>query len=88
MVKVSLTANLQKYFPKRDVDIDAETVLDLLHKMDELRPQFSHYILEDDARIRKHVNIFVDGELLGKSDIRQKLKNGTRVHIMQALSGG
>ena len=88
MVKVSLTANLQKYFPKRDFEIDAKTVLELLKKMDETRAQFSHYVLEDDSRVRKHVNIFIDGDLLDKNDTKAALKNGSHVHIMQALSGG
>jgi molybdopterin synthase sulfur carrier subunit len=88
VVKVSLTANLQKYFPQRDFEIEAKTVLELLKKMDETRPQFSHYVLEDDSRVRKHVNIFIDGELLDKHDTKATLKSGCQVHIMQALSGG
>lgn len=88
MLKVALTANLQKYYPNAKFEMAAGSVRELLKKMDQQREGFSHYILEDDARIRKHVNIFVNGELIDKSAIDTKLSAGTQVHIMQALSGG
>lgn len=88
MAKVTLTANLQKYFPVRELELEASSVIELLRKMDERRPQFSHYILEDDSRVRKHVNIFVDGDLLDKANLKQRLEKSSHVHIMQALSGG
>ncbi len=88
MIKVQLTANLQKYYPKAQFEMDTKSVLDLLQKMDQVRPNFSSYILEDNKQVRKHVNIFVNGELLPKNKINVSLKNGDTVHIMQALSGG
>lgn len=88
MVKVQLTANLQKYFPNSQFQATATTVLDLLEKMDAVQPHFSHYIIEENKCVRKHVNIFVDGELLPKSETNRKLQSGSTVHIMQALSGG
>lgn len=88
MVKVHLTANLQKYYPSSQFEIEAKNVLDLLAKMDQVQKQFSTYILEDDKSVRKHVNIFINGELLPKKETSRALKAGTTVHIMQALSGG
>ncbi len=88
MVKVQLTANLQKYFPRAQFEIDAQTILDLLNKMDQERAQFSSYIVGEDNAVRKHVNIFVDNELLPKNETHRQLKSGSTVHIMQALSGG
>lgn len=88
MIDVQLTANLQKYYPKARFQTQAKDVLDLLRQMDAVEPRFSHYILEDDGKVRKHVNIFIDGELLPKSDTRRPLQPTCKVHIMQALSGG
>jgi molybdopterin synthase sulfur carrier subunit len=88
MIKVQLTANLQKYYPQARFEIEAATVLDLLKNMDKTATGFSGYILEDDRSVRTHVNIFVDGQLLPKKDTSRPLKPGQTVHIMQALSGG
>ena len=88
MVSVVLTANLQKYYPEKSFRMEASTVLELLQKMDAVRANFSSYILEDDKSVRKHVNIFLNGDLLPKSNTAAPLKNGDTVHIMQALSGG
>lgn len=89
MVKVALTANLQKYYPEAKFEISASTLRELLRKMDEKQPFFSRYILEDDGAIRKHVNVFINGNIHSdKRNIDVKLAPGTQVHIMQALSGG
>jgi len=87
-VKVHLTANLQKYYSKSQFEIEASSVLDLLKKMDLERAHFSTYILEDDQSVRRHVNIFINGKLIPKTETKTSLKNGDTVHIMQALSGG
>ena len=88
MIKVALTANLQKYFPKSKFEIEANSILDLLKKMDQMQNHFSSYILEDNKSVRKHVNIFIDGQLLPKSETSRQLVAGQTIHIMQALSGG
>jgi len=89
VAKVTLTANLQKYFPHHDLDIPGETLLAVLRRMDEIRPYFSTYILEDNSAIRRHVNIFLDGKILrDKTQVAVPVQADTRIHIMQALSGG
>lgn len=88
MIKVVLTANLQKYYPEREFQSPARTVRELLASMDKTRANFSSYILEDDSTVRKHVNLFLNGQLLPKDSLGTALKSGDTVHIMQALSGG
>ena len=88
LIKVVLTANLQKYYPEREFEIQARTVLEILAQMDRKRPGFSSYILEDNKAVRKHVNIFLNGDLLEKTKTGTAVKPGDTVHIMQALSGG
>ena len=89
MAKVTLTANLKKYFPHHDLVIPGDTVFAVLQKMDEIRPHFSSYILEDNGAIRRHVNIFIDGKMLrDKSHVVVPVDHENQIHIMQALSGG
>lgn len=88
MIKVFLTANLQKYYPVSQFEVDARSVTHLLQLMDQERPRFSTYIIDEAGNARKHVNIFVDGALVPKTDLNRALTAGNEVHIMQALSGG
>ncbi len=88
MIKVVLTANLQKYYPEREFQTEAANIREILAKMDHARPGFTGYVLEDDSTVRKHVNIFLNGQLLPKGAVHTAVKNGDTVHIMQALSGG
>jgi molybdopterin converting factor small subunit len=88
MIKVVLTANLQKYYPEREFQAEAANIREILAKMDSTRPNFTSYVLEDDSTMRKHVNIFLNGKLLPKNAVSTPVKNGDTVHIMQALSGG
>lgn len=89
MALVKLTANLQKYFPKREIEVEAGNLRELLRKMDEIEPRFSHYIVDDQSHVRRHVNIFIDGRLLeDKTRLDTAIDGRATVHIMQALSGG
>lgn len=89
MAKVTLTANLQKYFPSRELEVPGPTLRAVLDALETMRPQFLGYILEDNGAIRKHVNIFIDGQLLrDKANLTIALTSTSQVHIMQALSGG
>ena len=89
MPKVTLTSNLQQYYPQNHVEITGDTLFQVLSNMDKIRPHFMSYILEDDHSIRTHVNIFIDGKIItDKSNTNIKLEAKTQIHIMQALSGG
>lgn len=67
MAHVVLTANLKQYFPKDQIEVEANTILEVIQKMEELLPHFQSYILEDGLSVRKHVNIFLNGSLIDKS---------------------
>lgn len=89
MAKVTLTSNLKKYYPESEFEMEGKTLKEVLKKMDEVRPHFTSYILEDNEHIRQHVNIFIDGQMLqDKTNINISIQSTTQVHIMQALSGG
>ena len=89
MAIVTLTRNLKKYFPETQLEVAGHSLKEILEEMERIRPHFLSYILEDNNRIRRHVNIFIDGELLmDKTHLDVVTGARTRVHIMQALSGG
>jgi len=89
LARVILTSNLQNYYPEREFEMQGETVLEILNKMEKIRPHFLSYILDEHLHIRKHVNIFINSDLLqDKTNLKIKIDDDTEIHLMQALSGG
>ncbi len=52
-------------------------------------PAMRHYVLDDQGHIRKHVAVFINGVLHHqRSDLQVNIQNGSKIHVIQALSGG
>lgn len=72
------------------VDVDAALdVLSVIRKLDKTFPGIGQRIVDDQDKIRAHVNVFVNLENsrdLGKEKAR--LQDGDTVHILPAVSGG
>jgi hypothetical protein len=64
-------------------------VADVVRQLDTLAPGVAFYICDERGRLRKHVNIFVAGEMiLDRQALADPLQPGTHVFVAQALSGG
>jgi sulfur-carrier protein len=92
VVQVELTPHLFSFFPDlkgREIQFEAATVRDLVSQLDELAPGLGFYLCDELGALRTHVNIFVGEErLVDRERLTDRLKSGTRVTVMQALSGG
>ena len=90
MAKVVLTTNLRKYTDGvTETEADGASVADLLHDLDGRLPGLRAYIVNETGALRRHVNIFVDGELVAdRAALSDALQPDSTVHILQALSGG
>ncbi len=71
------------------MQINAQTVGELIDELDGRWPGIKDYILDERDELRSHVNIFIGEQMIrdpvGLSD---RLEPDSRVFIMQALSGG
>lgn len=92
VAQVELTQHLLTLFPRLaggPLHVDAATVAELVAALDGLAPGVAFYICDERGRLRRHVNIFVDGEMLvDRQRLGDRLAPDTRVFIAQALSGG
>ena len=90
MVTVKFTSALKRFFPNlQELEIEAYEVCQLIQLVEKRVPGLSAYIVDEQAVLRKHVNIFVNGELItDRIKLSDKLDNDDEVFIMQALSGG
>ena len=65
--------------------VDGETVATLLRALELEHPALVGWVLDERGQIRRHINIYVDGEL-GCEETR--VQAGARVEVLPAISGG
>jgi len=90
MIKVAFTYALKRFFPGlRTMEVAGETLPEILDAVEKKHPGMKGYILDDQGRLREHVNIFVDGQLVeDRKGLTDDIDMVKEVYIMQALSGG
>lgn len=92
MARVELTRHLKEIFPalgEAELTFDVQNVADVVKALDKLAPGVGFYICDELGRLRKHVNVFVDEEMVcDRGALRDPLTERSRVFIAQALSGG
>ncbi len=69
-----------------NVEASGATLDDLLHDLDRQFPGLRFRVVDEQGRLRQHVNLFVDGERC--RDLSTPLEGVDEVVVMQALSGG
>jgi sulfur-carrier protein len=86
-VLVRLPAILVKLFPGslREVEVAAASVSEAIDALDRRWPGMRDRICDSRPRIRRHINVFVDGE---RATLETPLAAGAEVIVMTAISGG
>ena len=66
-------------------EIAGATVGDLLKTLERTRPPLDGWILDERDRIRRHINVFVNGE---RGSEETPVAEGDRIDVLPAISGG
>jgi molybdopterin synthase sulfur carrier subunit len=84
---VTLPTSLLRLFPgcEPHPNLDAATVHELVDALNLRWPGMRDRICDSTPRIRRHINVFVDGE---RATLETPLAAGAEVLIMTAISGG
>jgi molybdopterin synthase sulfur carrier subunit len=87
MVEVSLPPALLPLFPgcERHIVVTAVTVDEAMDALNARWPGMRDRLCDSTPRIRRHINVFVDGE---RATLRTALRDGAEMFIMTAISGG
>ncbi len=89
MARVEFTDNLQKHLACPPMTAPGGTVRAVLDAIFEENTTLRSYLLDDQGRLRKHVNIFINGEMIRDcSNLSDPVADNDRVFVFQALSGG
>ena len=89
MANVVFTRNLRRHVDCPPTAAVGSTVREVLDDVFARLPRVRGYVLDDQARLRKHMTVFVDGEQLRDRDgLSDPVGPAAEVYVMQALSGG
>lgn len=90
MATIKFTYALRRFFPGiKDVPAKGKNLAEILHAAEEKYPGIRSYLLDEQGRLRRHVNIFIDGHLIkDRNDLSDPFTENSEIYIMQALSGG
>lgn len=91
MIRVRLTAQLRDYTQgAREVELDSATDLRaMVGRLERSFPGIGGRIMDDQGKIRAHVNVFVNSENSRELDEEKTpLRDGDVVHILPSVAGG
>lgn len=91
MAQIKFTRHLVRFFPdlENPTQVKGETVADLIDNLDSRHPGLAAYIVDERGRLRKHVNIFLGGDLIqDRQTLQDQVQAGDEIYVFQALSGG
>jgi molybdopterin converting factor small subunit len=89
VARVSFTGNLKRHLACPPATVEARTVREALDTVFARNPPLRSYILDDQGRLRRHVNIFVNATMIGDRARQSDPIGATdEIYVLQALSGG
>jgi sulfur-carrier protein len=89
MAKVSFTPNLQRHVACPQSEAAGQTVREVLEAVFAGNPQVRSYVLDDQAALRKHMTIFIDGQVVkDRTHLSDAVGATSSIYVFQALSGG
>ncbi len=89
MAHVVFTKNLQRHVPCPPTTAPGSTVKEVLDHIFNENPRLRGYVVNERGAVRKHMTIFLDGELItDRRTLTDAVKEDSEIYVMQALSGG
>jgi sulfur-carrier protein len=70
---------------ERRVEVEAATMSEVMDALDRRWPGMRDRLCDSRPAIRRHINVFVDGE---RATLTTILKPGAEVYVLTAISGG
>lgn len=66
-------------------ELHGATVIELLRALEGRFPSVSGWILDERGLIRRHINVFVNGD---RGDEATVVRSGDRIEVVPAITGG
>jgi sulfur-carrier protein len=88
MAKIVFTKNIQRHVVCPETEAPGSSVREVLDNVFESNPQARSYVLDDQAALRRHMTIFVDGRAIRDRLRSDSVTATSTIYVFQALSGG
>jgi molybdopterin synthase sulfur carrier subunit len=89
MAQVVFTPNLQRHVNCPPAAADAASVREALDIVFAANPQLRSYVVDDQGRLRKHVNVYVNDRMVkDRIALSDAVSANDEIFVFQALSGG
>jgi sulfur-carrier protein len=89
MAKIVFTTNVQRHVGCPETEAAGHTVREVLENVFAVNPQARGYVLDDQSALRKHMTIFVDGQMIrDRARLADAVSAASTIYVFQALSGG
>jgi sulfur-carrier protein len=89
MAHVTFTSNLRRHRAAPEAIADGATVREVLERVFADDPLLRGYVLDDQGRLRRHVNVYLNGALVAdRARLSDPAGRSDQIHVLQALSGG
>lgn len=66
-------------------ELQGATVVELLRALERRHPDVEGWILDERGTVRRHINVFVNGE---RGGAESAVRSGDRVEVLPAITGG
>ena len=89
LAKVAFTQNIQRHVTCRESEAAGGSVREVLDNLFAGNPRARAYVLDDQAALRKHMTIFIDGQMIhDRVRLSDPVTEASNIYVFQALSGG
>jgi molybdopterin synthase sulfur carrier subunit len=85
MSVVTLHGPLKAMAGGSELPVTGSTVVELLRELERAQPAMGGWILDERGLIRRHLNVFVNGEQASEDTA---VGPDDRIEVLQAISGG
>jgi len=87
--RLFFTPQLARFTATPEVETSAKTLREALEAAFAINPQLRGYVLDDQGHLRANMVAFIDGRRCrDRVVLADPLRADSRVHVLQALSGG
>jgi molybdopterin converting factor small subunit len=85
MTTVRIGGQLRAMVGAADHQVSGDRVIDALRALEVTYPQIAGWILDERGVLRRHLNVFVDGQpATGETAVQPS----SRIHVLPSITGG